>query len=505
MTSRRRWARNALVGALVLVAGWGTAGWLVVGAPDAVAAESTLRTLAAARGLRIGSAVNAVPLRQEKGYRDKLRYEFNGVTPENAMKWSQVEPVPGQYAWDDADAIVDFAEQSGQMVRGHPLVWHSALPEWLTSGSFTDEQLRAILKQHIEDMTTRYAGRVGAWDVVNEAFNEDGTLRPSIWLDRLGSGYIADAFRWARAADPAAKLYINDFNAEWTNPKSDALYALVRDLRAQGVPVDGVGFQTHVTTNSALSQLKATLARFAGLGIDVAVTELDVRMPLPADDTKLTTQATVYRRAIDACLAVARCVSLTVWGFTDAHSWVPGAVPGWGAADLLDESLQPKPAYTSVHDGLAARDFTGTAVAVQSGRCLDVPNSTATGGVQLQQYGCNSTGAQRFVYNRVGTKTYTITNAQNALCVTVANGSTGNGAAVLQSPCAGLAQQKFELYKVVGSDQDYKLAATHSGKCLRVQDDSTADFARIEQWPCQTDPAAPSKQVWRLTAAPGHP
>ncbi|GAA2372624.1 endo-1,4-beta-xylanase [Dactylosporangium salmoneum] len=488
---------------LVLVAGWGITGWVVAAAP-AAAADSTLRTLAAARGLRIGSAVSAGALAQEQGYRDKLRYEFNGVTPENAMKWSQVEPAQGQYTWGDADAIVDFAQQNGQTVRGHALVWHNSLPDWLTGGGFTDEQLRASLKQHIETMMTRYAGRVGVWDVVNEAFNEDGTLRPSIWLNRLGSGYIADAFRWARAADPAAKLYINDFNAEWANPKSDALYALVRDLRAQGVPIDGVGFQTHVTTGSALSQLGATLARFAGLGVDVAVTELDVRMPLPADDAKLTTQATVYRRAVDACLAVARCVSLTVWGFTDAHSWVPAAIPGWGAADLLGENLQPKPAYLSVRDALAARDFTGTAVAVYSGRCLDVPNSTTTGGTQLQQYGCNATGAQRFVFSRVGTKTYTIANAQNGLCMTVASASTANGAAVVQSPCAGLAEQRFELYQVAGPDQDYKLAATHSGKCLRAKADSTADSAGIEQWPCQTDPAAPAKQVWRLTGAPGH-
>jgi endo-1,4-beta-xylanase len=313
-----------------------------------------LRTLATARGVGIGTAVNATALTQEPAYAAKLGAEFSSVTPEDAMKWARVEPAQGQFDWAAADAVVDFASQHGQAVRGHTLVWYHSLPAWLTNGTFTTDQLRALLQQHITAEVTRYAGRVGVWDVVNEAFNEDGTLRHSIWLDRLGPGYIADAFRWAHAADPAAKLYLNDYGTEWTNPKSNALYAFVRDLRAQGVPVDGVGFQTHALLSSQLSGLTAVLARFGELGVDVAVTELDVRIPLPVDATKLAAQAEVYRRAVAACLAAPRCVSVTTWGFTDAHSWVPAASPGYGAADLLDEHLQAKPAYDAVHATLVA-------------------------------------------------------------------------------------------------------------------------------------------------------
>jgi GH35 family endo-1,4-beta-xylanase len=312
-----------------------------------------LRALAAARGVTIGSAVNATALEQEPAFGATLGTEFSGVTPEDAMKWVRVEPTQGRYDWRQADEVVDFATAHGQKVRGHTLVWYHSLPDWLTGGTFTTDELRALLKQHIETEAGRYAGRVAAWDVVNEALNPDGTLRSSIWLDRLGPGYIADAFRWAHAADPAAKLYINEFGAEWANPKSNALYALVRDLRAQGVPIDGVGFQTHVAVDSALAGLGDTLRRFAGLGVDVAITELDVRIPLPVDDAKLGAQARAYTRAVEACLAVPRCVSVTTWGFTDAHSWI-SSIPGYGAATLFDEQLRPKPAYDAVHAVLAA-------------------------------------------------------------------------------------------------------------------------------------------------------
>src|SRR6266545_5003612 len=323
---------------LVVAAALGAAAvaWAAGGGTRASATTdpTPLRTLAAARGIGIGTAVAAPALADEPD-------------------WAAVEPVRGQFTWAAADAIVGFATRHGQAVRGHTLVWHRSLPGWLTQGSFTTDELRALLQQHIQTEMSRYAGRVGVWDVVNEAVNDDGTLRHSIWLDRLGPGYIADAFRWVHAADPTAKLYLNDYGAEWTNAKSTALYALVRDLRAQGVPVDGVGFQSHVVLSSELTGLAVTLTRFATLGVDVALTELDVRMPLPADATRLATQALGYGRAVSACLAVPRCVSVSTWGFTDAHSWVPAAFPGQGAADLFDEQLRPKPAYDAVHATLA--------------------------------------------------------------------------------------------------------------------------------------------------------
>jgi endo-1,4-beta-xylanase len=318
--------------------------------------DDTLRALAARHhGLRIGTAVDTDVLASDAAYRGTIAEQFSTVTPENVMKWQLVEPTRGQYDWAAADRLVDFARRIDATVRGHTLVWHNQLPDWLTSGSFTPGELRALLRKHIRDEVGHFRGRIWHWDVVNEAFNEDGTLRDTIWRSNLGDGYIADAFRWAHHADPDAKLFINDYNVEGVNAKSDGLYDLVKRLRAEGVPIDGVGVQAHLGIQYGFpDSLEQNLQRFADLGVEVALTEADVRMPLPVTDEKLQTQADYYSRLVQGCLAVRRCVSFTVWGFTDAHSWVPGFFTGQGAACLYDENLQPKPAYFAVRDDLAA-------------------------------------------------------------------------------------------------------------------------------------------------------
>ncbi|MEU7900538.1 endo-1,4-beta-xylanase [Nonomuraea sp. NPDC049152] len=448
----------------------------------------TLRTLAAARNLRIGAAVHDRGLAMDNGYRDKLRYEFNSVTPETAMKWVNLEPEPGVHTWEKADAVVAFAQQNNQMVRGHTLVWHGALPTWISNGSLTDEELRAALRQHVETTVTRYAGRVAVWDVVNEALAEDGSLKQTIWFKRLGPGYIADAFRWARAADPSAKLYINDYNAEWSNPKRAGLYNLVRDLRAQGVPIDGVGFQTHSlikdpTPETILpTQLKSTLELFAGLGVDVAVTELDVRIKMPVDERKLAAQAEIYRRTTAACVAVSRCVSLTVWSVTDRYSWVPSVVPGWGAAHPLDTDLAKKPAYAQMQAVLVDRDFTSASTAGHSGKCLTT---------QLTQAACSGGADQRLLFRRMAPKVYQIADSPSGQCLTIGAGNT----LVRRACAADSADQRFELRPL---NQGHQLMSVRTYKCVAVKDGSTAAGAAIEQASCSAAPA------WRLPDAPGH-
>ncbi|MFS8097505.1 endo-1,4-beta-xylanase [Lentzea alba] len=296
----------------------------------------------------VGSAVAAQHLNSEADYRSVLTREFDSVTPENEMKWAVVEPNRGQFNWSGADAIVNYAQQNGKSVRGHTLVWHSQYPGWLNN--LGGGELRSVVQQHINTEMGRYRGRIRAWDVVNEMFNEDGSRRQSIFQQRLGDSYVADAFRWARAADPSAKLYINDYNTEGINAKSNALYNLVRTLKQQGVPIDGVGIQTHLSTQYGFpTSLRQNIERLAALGVDIAITEADVRIPLPADSGKLNTQANYYKQIWDACHAVSRCVEFTTWGFTDRHSWVPGTFPGEGAACLYDTNLRPKPAYTRIN------------------------------------------------------------------------------------------------------------------------------------------------------------
>ncbi|GAB2614666.1 hypothetical protein GCM10027168_54060 [Streptomyces capparidis] len=310
------------------------------------AAAATLREAAATKGRFVGAALYQGALNNEASYRTIAGREFSSVTAENEMKWDATEPNRGQFSYGRGDAIVNFAASAGQQVHGHTLVWHSQLPSWVNG--VPAGELRSVMNNHITNVMQHYRGKVQTWDVVNEAFNEDGSRRQSVFQQRIGNGYIADAFRAARAADPNAKLYINDYNVEGVNAKSNAMYNLVRDLRAQGVPIDGVGLQAHFIAGQVPSSLQQNIQRFADLGVDVRITELDVRIQLPADSGKLNTQANDYRKVVQACLAVSRCRGVTIWGFTDKHSWVPGVFPGYGAALIYDANYQPKPAYNAV-------------------------------------------------------------------------------------------------------------------------------------------------------------
>lgn len=344
-------ARKALAATTSVLLGLvGVVVGVVVTATPA-SASGTLKEHAEERGIYIGDAVDTNEI-GDAAYRPVIASEFSQLTPGNAMKWDATEPSQGQFSYARADEIVALARQNGQTVRGHTLVWHNQTPNWVQNLDATS--LRAAMRNHIANVVGRYRGELYAWDVVNEPLNEDGTLRNSFWYQKLGASYIADAFRAARAADPDVKLYINDYNTDGIGAKSDGMYTLVRSLLDEGVPIDGVGFQTHLAIQYGFpTSMRQNLQRFADLGLDVAITELDVRMQLPADATKLATQATYFRDATNACLAVTRCVGITVWGYTDKYSWIPDAFPGEGAAHLADANFQRKPAYTAMHDALA--------------------------------------------------------------------------------------------------------------------------------------------------------
>lgn len=314
----------------------------------------TLRDLAGSR--YFGSAIDLPQLDTDANYAAIAGTQFSQITPENVMKWQLVEPTRGQYTWSRADEIVAFAQAHDMKIRGHVLVWHSQMPDWLTGGTWTKATLSEVLKEHITTEMGRYAGKIYAWDVVNEAVLDDGTRRPNIWQTTIGDEYIADAFNWAHAADPAAKLYINDYDTEAANTKSDALYNLVKTLKSQGVPIDGVGFQGHFDLKYPFpAGFADNMKRFTDLGVEVAITETDVRVNTPSTADELSRQADYYRQTVAACLAVPRCVGITLWEFTDKYSWVPGFFPGEGDADLYDASLQAKPALTAVQQALAGK------------------------------------------------------------------------------------------------------------------------------------------------------
>ncbi|MEU9834715.1 endo-1,4-beta-xylanase [Streptosporangium sp. NPDC048047] len=308
-------------------------------------ADSTLGQLAAAKGLYFGSATDN-PHLSDTAYKQILSSEFGQLTVGNTMKWQYTEPSQGRFDYEQADAIVALAEANGQTVRGHTLVWHNQLPDWVAA--VPADRLPGVMRDHITDEVTHFRNRVVHWDVVNEAFEEDGSRRQTVFQQKIGNGYIAEAFKAARAADPNVKLYYNDYNIEGVGPKSDAVYEMVKSFKQQGVPIDGVGMQAHLILGQVPATMQRNIQRFADLGVDVAVTELDIRMDLPRTEAKDTQQAGDYSAVVKACLAVSRCVGITVWDFSDRQSWVPSVFPGQGAALPYDENYAKKPAYHAI-------------------------------------------------------------------------------------------------------------------------------------------------------------
>ena len=276
--------------------------------------------------------------------------QFDMVTPGNEMKWDTTEPANGTFNFGPGDQIVAYAHAHHMRVRGHNLVWQSQLPSWVSSLPL--DQVKAAMEQHITTEVSHYRGQVYSWDVVNEPLNGDGSFVSDVFYQAMGPSYIADALRTAHAADPRAKLYLNDYNIEGINAKSDAMYNLVKSLREQGVQINGVGLESHFILGTVPSTMLANMQRFAALGVDVAVTELDDRIQLPATSADLAQQASDYATVVGDCLAVRRCVGVSQWGVGDADSWIPGFFTGYGAATMFDENYQPKPAFYATQQAL---------------------------------------------------------------------------------------------------------------------------------------------------------
>jgi endo-1,4-beta-xylanase len=316
-----------------------------------------LRKAAVAARKLLGTAVDAVALRDDPSYAALLAREFDYVTPENAAKWGPLAPTPGSYDWAPADAIVDAAAAHAQAVKGHALVWHQQTPSWVTDAMSADE-LAAALKAHIEATLAHFRGRMRAWDVVNEAVDTTTATgyRESLFWQKLGPRYIEDAFRWARAADPDVLLFYNDFGIERLGAKSDATYAMLRDLLASGTPIDGIGFQSHLSIHRypADDDLRANFRRFAELGLRVNVSELDGRtLSMPGtQDTRWQAQRIAFQQVVAACVVEPACEAITFWGFTDRYSWINAD----GDPDdplPFDRSYLRKPATDGILDGLA--------------------------------------------------------------------------------------------------------------------------------------------------------
>ncbi|MEU2118500.1 endo-1,4-beta-xylanase [Streptomyces sp. NPDC016459] len=426
------------------------------------AAETTLGSAAAQSGRYFGTAIASGRL-NDSAYTTIAAREFNSVTAENEMKIDATEPQQGRFDFTAADRVYNWAVQNGKQVRGHTLAWHSQQPGWMQG--LSGSTLRQAMTHHINGVMAHYRGKIVQWDVVNEAF-VDGTsgARRDSNLQRTGNDWIEVAFRTARAADPAAKLCYNDYNVEnWTWAKTQAMYAMVRDFKQRGVPIDCVGFQSHFNSDSPYnSNFRTTLQSFAALGVDVAITELDIQ----------GASATTYAQVTNDCLAVPRCVGITVWGVRDTDSWRAEQSPL-----LFNGDGSKKSAYTSVLNALNATSpppappGSGPIKGVASGRCLDVPGSSTTDGTQVALWDCNNRTNQQWTLTAAGEL-----RVYGDKCLDAAG--TANGSKVQIYSCWGGDNQKWRL------NSDGSIVGVQSGLCLDAAAAGTANGTLVQLYSC---------------------
>jgi endo-1,4-beta-xylanase len=316
----------------------------------------TLSAAGALSGLRIGATLEPSEI-ADSNYTDTLLREFGAFTPENALKMYSIQNERGVWTFDSADAVVSYAEANDLAVRGHTLVWSQDqyTPAWVKEITDPDE-LWAVTEDYIVTVMERYRGRIPRWDVVNEPLATLGAQSSaSVWHDLLGPDWIADVFLLAHEVDPDVELWINEYGTDWVPGKHRAFLALVAGLVEDGVPLHGVGLQTHRISVAGPDRavFEQQLRDFTNLGLEVAITELDV-VTSPTDPVALTAQAEAFRRIVDACLAVVGCVEITMWGITDATSWLNslGTFPTPTRPLLFDDAFVPKPAYFAMRAAL---------------------------------------------------------------------------------------------------------------------------------------------------------
>lgn len=276
------------------------------------------------------------------------------LVSENSMKWANLRPNKTFWNWTDIDKLVDFANENGMRVKWHVLFWHQQNSPFITN-SMSREQAISMMYEHIETIMTRYKGKIKEYEVVNEMFEEDGSYRKNVWYNTIGPDYIEIALKKAREVDPDAILFLNEFNNEEKgHPKADAMFNMIKDFKERGVPIDGVGFQLHLDARYNYSEqaIRDNIQRYADLGLEVAFTEIDVRIPTEDPASYEQAQEDLYLMLYKIAKDMDAVKTVITWGISDRHSWVPATFPGTGNALLYDRDLKPKKVYNSIYEEL---------------------------------------------------------------------------------------------------------------------------------------------------------
>ena len=306
---------------------------------------------------KFGGAVNINLLRTNTKYSDVAKHEYNSITAENAMKFGALHPQENTYNWTDADYLVNFAQTNGaKRIHGHTLIWHQSLPSWVTNYTGDSAAFEHIMKTHIQTVVTRFKGKITSWDVVNEAFEDNGVLRNSIWRQKLGDDYIARCFQYANQADPDAILFYNDYGHEYSSAKRTAITNMITDFKNRGIPIHGTGMQFHMTVTQSDANISAAINAAAGTGLKVHISELDIRLNndkiqgLTFTAAMATQQAAKYGYVVKTFNAIpaAQKYGITTWNVGDADSWIPGwlGAPDWPLP--FDGTYKRKPAYYAI-------------------------------------------------------------------------------------------------------------------------------------------------------------
>jgi len=308
----------------------------------------------------MGASISVNLIKNNASYRNLVIKEFNSITVENAMKIATIHPSKDSYNFAAADYLVDFATTNDKRVHGHTLNWYKSLPDWVKNFQGTTADWENLLKTHIQMVVGHFKGKVVSWDVVNEAINEDGTLRNSIWLQKLGPDYIGRAFQYAHEADPDALLFYNDYGNEYSATKRRAILNLVTSLKSKGIPIDGIGLQMHTRVTQTDANLITAISTAAATGLKVHISELDIALnpdnlqTLVYSTTLGEQQAAKYKAIVKAYNAIPKNqqFGITTWNVTDADSWIPSNYkrPDWPM--LFDAQYQRKAAYQGILDGI---------------------------------------------------------------------------------------------------------------------------------------------------------